>query len=41
MLTIRPFTRSKPAGVFIHALAITTKMPDSAPLSATRTPAVR
>ena len=40
-LTARPFTSSNPAGAFIHAFAITTKMPDAAPLSATATPAQR
>ena len=38
-LTARPSTKSKPAGVFIHALAMTTKIPDSVPLRATITPA--
>ena len=37
--TARPATRSKPAGVFIHALAMTTKIPDAVPLRATVTPA--
>ena len=34
-----PSTRRKPAGVFIHALAMTTKMPDMTPLTATTRPA--
>ena len=40
-LATRPSTTSKPVGAFIHALAITTKMPDAAPLTATRMPAQR
>src|SRR5207245_505944 len=39
--TARPATSSNPVGVFIHALAITTKMPDRPPLTATSTPAAR
>ncbi len=39
--TTCPFTTSKPVGAFIHAFAITTKIPDAAPLSATATPAQR
>jgi hypothetical protein len=38
---ITPSTTSKPAGVFIHAFAMTTKTPDAAPLTATRTPLAR
>ncbi len=41
MSVIRPFTSSKPVGEFIHALAMTTKMPDAAPLTATMIPARR
>jgi hypothetical protein len=37
----RPPSRSRPAGVFIHEFAITTKTPESAPLTATRMPAAR
>ena len=37
----RPCTTSKPAGAFIHALAITTKIPEAAPLTATMMPAHR
>jgi hypothetical protein len=40
-LTAVQFDEVEARGVFIHALAITTKMPDSAPLPATSTPAVR
>jgi hypothetical protein len=36
-----PSTIRKPAGVFIHALAVTTKIPESAPLTATTTPEKR
>ena len=39
--TTRPSTRRKPAGVFIHALAVTTNIPEHAPLTATMTPAKR
>ena len=41
MFVIRPSTTSNPAGAFIHALAMTTNTPDSAPLTATSTPAER
>ena len=41
MLLKEPFASVKPVGVFIQAFAMTTKMPDAAPLSATRTPASR
>ncbi len=37
--TTWPATTSKPVGAFIHAFAITTKIPDAAPLTATATPA--
>src|SRR5439155_1753262 len=37
--TTRPPSSRKPAGVFIQALAITTKIPDSVPLRATIAPA--
>src|SRR3954471_10195927 len=33
-----PFTQSKPAGLFIHAFAATTKIPDSTPEIPTTTP---
>ncbi len=36
-----PSTSVKPVGVFIHALAMTTKTPEAAPLTATRMPATR
>src|SRR5690348_3502450 len=36
-----PATSLKPTGVFIHELAITTKMAEAIPLSATRIPAAR
>ena len=39
--TARPSTSWKPVGAFIHAFAITTKIPEAAPLSATATPAPR
>ena len=39
MSTARPSTQRKPVGVFIHAFAITTKMPDRTPERATSTPA--
>ena len=35
----RPPTSRKPAGAFIHALAVTTKTPEAMPLAATSTPA--
>src|ERR1044071_6634225 len=38
MLVILPSTILKPAGVFIHALAVTTKMPDVTPPRITSTP---
>lgn len=38
MSTGLPSTRRKPVGAFIHALAMTTKMPESAPLRATIAP---
>jgi hypothetical protein len=41
MSVIRPSTSSNPVGEFIHALAITTKIPEAAPLTATRMPAHR
>ena len=37
--TGRPFNISKPRGVFIQALAMTTKTAEAAPLTATITPA--
>ncbi len=37
----RPATKVKPAGAFIHALAMTTNTPEAAPLTATATPAPR
>ena len=39
--TACPFTSSNPVGAFIQALAMTTKMPDATPLTATATPAQR
>ena len=39
--TARPSTQRKPVGAFIHALAMTTKTPDSMPLTATAQPAAR
>jgi len=39
--TTCPPWSSKPAGAFIQAFAITTKMPEAAPLTATATPAQR
>ena len=41
MSTARPSTKRKPAGAFIQALAVTTKTPDSMPLTATAQPAAR
>ncbi len=41
MFVRRPFARSNPVGAFIHALAITTKIPESVPLTATRMPDAR
>ena len=41
MLTTRPLSIAKPVGVFIHALAKTTKIPDTVPLKATITPAAQ
>ena len=38
MLMALPFTQSKPAGLFIHALADTTKMPDKIPDTLTTIP---
>ena len=38
MLVNLPSTSVKPRGVFIHAFAITTKMPEIAPLTATTIP---
>src|SRR5258705_7814945 len=38
ILTALPFTQSKPAGLFIQALADTTKMPDKIPDILTKTP---
>ena len=39
--TNRPSTTSKPVGEFIHALAITTKIPERTPLAATTAPATQ
>ena len=36
-----PSTRVKPAGLFIHALAVTTKTPERIPPMATSTPEAR
>src|SRR5258708_33849413 len=41
MLIGLPFTQSKPAGLFIHALADTTKIPDKTPEMPTITPDIQ
>jgi len=38
MLEKAPFTKSKPAGEFIHALAATTKIPEAKPETPTASP---
>ena len=37
----RPPAMDRPVGAFIHALAMTTKIPDAVPATATRIPAMR